>query len=471
MALRFRTGLAAALFCLAAGPQLSHAQSAADKATARQLAMDGVEAFRKQDFAAALDKLQRAQNLYDAPVHLIYIARASAKLGKLVEAAEAYRRLVRTRLEANAPEAFREAVDDAKKELPELEPRIPKLRIDVSPADLDGLEVKLGTTVVPTAALGVDRPTNPGSLTVTASAPGFHDAQQSIELGEGQTKALSLTLEPNPSAKTGTDGAGGTGGESSGAGGGGGSKKEPGKLGFVLGLRVMGISPAGTAFETSGGDLGSRKLEMSELYGPGGGAELRGGVRFLRYFTGHLIGGAYGVKSGAEFDKVATPLESMDAESQSLLTEFGIGVSAGTPPGQLGAFGELDLMLVHNFTTTRKLSGTDEGPPLANLSCDEQWLAKGGGIRLAAGANVPLSRQFQLTPIVGVTLGAFSDFTVSGCDKRTPQSVAAFGGSAKEYPVIDGLILSGQERESPTHTVAFLGVGVDWLFGSDIPSE
>ncbi|HMR80705.1 MAG TPA: hypothetical protein PKD61_36595, partial [Polyangiaceae bacterium] len=349
MTFRFRVRMATALVALLLMGTAASAQTAADKATARQLAIEGVEAFRKDDFAGALDKLQRAQNLYDAPVHLIYIARSSVRLGKLVEAAEAYRKLLRARLPADAPDAFREAQEDGKKELPDLEPRIPKLRIEIEPADAEGLEVRVGDANVPVAALGVDRPTNPGDLVVSAKADGFVDAQQSLKLAEGESKAIKLVLEKR--ADGGAGAAGGAGGSEGSAGAGGGGDA-PGGLGFVLSLRLSGVTPGGTAFTTPAGSaLGDREVPMTDLYGPGGGGEIRGGVRFLRYFTGHLLFGAYQMKSGTEFDKVATPLDSMDAESQARLTQFGIGVAGGTAPGKLGAFGEIDFMLVHNFTT------------------------------------------------------------------------------------------------------------------------
>jgi len=49
--------------------------AAADKATARLSAKQGIEMYRAQRYAEALERLQRAQQLFDAPVHLLYIAR------------------------------------------------------------------------------------------------------------------------------------------------------------------------------------------------------------------------------------------------------------------------------------------------------------------------------------------------------------------------------------------------------------
>jgi tetratricopeptide (TPR) repeat protein len=119
------------------------AQTAADKATARQLATQGIQSYQQGKNAEALELLQKAEQLYDAPIHLVYIARAQAALGKLVEASETYRRLVRIDLPAGAPQAFKDAISDAHKELPQLEPRIPSLRIDVNPSEAEGLKLKI----------------------------------------------------------------------------------------------------------------------------------------------------------------------------------------------------------------------------------------------------------------------------------------------------------------------------------------
>src|SRR5664280_675076 len=64
---------------------VTSAQTASDKATARQMATEGIQSYKQGKYAEALDLLQRAEQLYDAPVHLIYIARVQAALGKLVE--------------------------------------------------------------------------------------------------------------------------------------------------------------------------------------------------------------------------------------------------------------------------------------------------------------------------------------------------------------------------------------------------
>src|SRR5215471_15936936 len=130
------------------------AQTAADKATAREAATEGIRLYKSGKYADALDRLRRAQSLYDAPVHLLYIARAQDKLGQLVEASENYRLLDHYTLPAGAPAAWTSAVEDGRKELANLEPRIPKLRIVATPANLKDAAVEIDGAKVSSAVLG-----------------------------------------------------------------------------------------------------------------------------------------------------------------------------------------------------------------------------------------------------------------------------------------------------------------------------
>ena len=179
------------------------AQSAADKATARQLAVQGIKLYGDGKYSEALDKLERAQTLYDAPVHLLYIARCQHKLGMLVESAETYRRLVRVPLGVDAPQAFRDAISDGKKELSQVEPKVPTLRVDVQPANVQGLQLSIDGVQVSAAVVGIERPINPGQHKIEVSAPGYQPAASTVALGKGEKKAVNMTLQPAAAATTG----------------------------------------------------------------------------------------------------------------------------------------------------------------------------------------------------------------------------------------------------------------------------
>src|SRR5687767_4640019 len=77
-----------------------------DRAAARAAADAGADAFEKNDYPQALELFSRAERLYHAPPHLLFIARSLEKLGRLVEAREAYLKLAAEKLPASAPNAF-----------------------------------------------------------------------------------------------------------------------------------------------------------------------------------------------------------------------------------------------------------------------------------------------------------------------------------------------------------------------------
>ena len=65
----------------------------------------GAAAFKDQRWAEAVDLFKRAESMVHAPTHLLYLARAQDKLGHLVEAHEAYLKIVKEPLPPNPPKA------------------------------------------------------------------------------------------------------------------------------------------------------------------------------------------------------------------------------------------------------------------------------------------------------------------------------------------------------------------------------
>ena len=162
-------------------------------------AVDMSESERKAtagNCAEALPRFEAAQKLFDAPTHLLHIGQCQAASGKLVEAAETYETLSRKALAKDAPEVFRQAQDEGKKELAQIKPRIPTLRVQVTPApsSLSSLVVKLNGSAIPNEVLGIARPVNPGKYKVTVWAAGYKEASETVDVGEGAPKAVELKL-------------------------------------------------------------------------------------------------------------------------------------------------------------------------------------------------------------------------------------------------------------------------------------
>jgi tetratricopeptide (TPR) repeat protein len=170
----------------------------ADRATARALAHEGYEAQKEGRYALAADRFERAEALVDAPTLLLGLARAQAALGKIVEANESYRRILREPLAPGAPHAFARAVEDAKREVAGVDGRLAWVTLDVKgPATP---RVLLDEVAVSTAALGVPLACNPGTHGVKASAEGALSVEKSFTIGEGGKETVSLALQPQPEA-------------------------------------------------------------------------------------------------------------------------------------------------------------------------------------------------------------------------------------------------------------------------------
>jgi hypothetical protein len=101
------------------------AQTDQERAGARAAATQGAEAFSQKRYADAVDLFTRAESLVHSPSHLLYMARSFEKLGKLVQAREAYLKITREPIGPTTPAAFKSAKDEAQSALSSLEPRVP----------------------------------------------------------------------------------------------------------------------------------------------------------------------------------------------------------------------------------------------------------------------------------------------------------------------------------------------------------
>ncbi|HEY5956331.1 MAG TPA: hypothetical protein VIV60_07265, partial [Polyangiaceae bacterium] len=134
------------------------AQTEQERASARALATQGIAAFNEGRSADALDLFTRAESLLHAPPHVLYMARSAAKLGQLVKAHEIYLRLVREELPAGAPQAFREAQDEARNEVKAIEPRLSSITINVKAPAGATYHVTMDDQPISNAVIGVAFP-------------------------------------------------------------------------------------------------------------------------------------------------------------------------------------------------------------------------------------------------------------------------------------------------------------------------
>lgn len=166
-----------------------------DKAQARQLGIDGVAAFERGDWSAALARFEAAERLFHAPTHLLFIARSQAQLGQLVAARETYVRLEQETLPPTASPAFRKAQEDAAKERAVLDEKIPILVVRAEPPVEAGLEVRIDGEPVDPEQLAEAR-VDPGRHRVEGRVGAREAAPVEVEVVTGERREVVLELPP-----------------------------------------------------------------------------------------------------------------------------------------------------------------------------------------------------------------------------------------------------------------------------------
>jgi hypothetical protein len=166
------------------------------KATARAAYQEGLALQESGKCPEAIPKFEVAQNFFSAATHTLHLAQCEAATGKLVAAAEHYETLSRTPIMKDMPDAFKQAIGDAKKEGPAIRKRVPSLRITLTPAPstLTGLTVKLNGAAFPVEVLGIARPVDPGKYRIVVTAAGYRDASSEVDVVESASKAVDLKL-------------------------------------------------------------------------------------------------------------------------------------------------------------------------------------------------------------------------------------------------------------------------------------
>lgn len=168
-------------------------------AAARALGVQGIQLADAGHCDQAIEKLQRAEALYHAPTILGRLGECQVQVGQIVLGTENLNRVIREQLPPNAPRAFRDAQERAQKVLAQAQPRIAYLTVKIEPAVAQA-EVKVGGAPVPHALIGAERPTDPGTYEVVASAPGYFTSTTAVTLAEGARQEIVLKLEPDPNA-------------------------------------------------------------------------------------------------------------------------------------------------------------------------------------------------------------------------------------------------------------------------------
>lgn len=193
---RLRIAGALAICLGLAAPARAQEADAGTRVAARELAEAGAEAFEKQDYATALDRFQRAEQLYKVPSIAVWVARCLARTGRVVEAVDKYEETLRMPLDASAPEAFQRAVADANAEVDSARARVARLELHLPTDAPASAQVFLDERAVPPALIGVATPVNPGTHRVVARAPDKATYSNELVLAEGGRQVVQIVLAP-----------------------------------------------------------------------------------------------------------------------------------------------------------------------------------------------------------------------------------------------------------------------------------
>lgn len=187
--------------CVALAAHSAFAQTDLERATARDAANNGRAAFDAGKYEKAIDYLSRAEQLVHSPTHLLFVARAQAKLGRLVAAHETYLKITRETLPSNAPKAFVSAQAAAEQEQDNLDERLPSVTVTLQGATTaPEVSVQMDGTALPAAMIGIPLPADPGEHLFQATGPTITSEPVTVRLAEAAKQTVTLTLRSTGTA-------------------------------------------------------------------------------------------------------------------------------------------------------------------------------------------------------------------------------------------------------------------------------
>jgi hypothetical protein len=177
--------LTVALAGLATTSVARAAPTLAEKATAQALFEDALKLMGAKRFTEACPKLEESERLDPALGTRFRLSECEEAVGRLASAWAGF--LEVADLAHASGQADRETV--AKARAAALEPRLSRVKVDVAQPDTPGLEVAHDSVAVGKGQWGTPIPIDPGTYTVTATAPGKKPWRGSVTVAEGGATA------------------------------------------------------------------------------------------------------------------------------------------------------------------------------------------------------------------------------------------------------------------------------------------
>jgi hypothetical protein len=164
-------------------------------ATRRDLIREAQEARTADDHARALDLATRAGQLGMSASLRRFIAEEQNAQGLLGPALGSAELCVRE-AERDASAARADHVAACQAIAANLRPRVARLTVETP--RIAGLEVRVADTDLPSAVWGVPYIVTPGTVLVTATAPGYRPFRAELDVGPGGARTVRVVLEEAP---------------------------------------------------------------------------------------------------------------------------------------------------------------------------------------------------------------------------------------------------------------------------------
>jgi serine/threonine-protein kinase len=168
-----------------------------DAALAQSLFEQARELMAEGRYAQACPKLEESQRLDPGGGTLLNLAACHEKLGRTATAWAEYKEA----LGIARRDGRQDRMEEATARIAELEPRLRRLRIVVSPGNPTDLAVSRDGVPVGSVLWGSSVPVDPGTVVVRAEAPGFESFEGSVSVApEGEHAEIVIpVLERSPS--------------------------------------------------------------------------------------------------------------------------------------------------------------------------------------------------------------------------------------------------------------------------------
>ncbi|MDQ3035002.1 MAG: hypothetical protein M3Y87_21525 [Myxococcota bacterium] len=186
--------LALAAISWAPAARAQDAASVRETAAARALFREGVRCADRREWTCAVDRFHRAHEVRPSPVLAYNLGHALIESGRLVEGAEILQQLVRS---DSAPASVRA---DARRVMTAAAPRIGRLTVRPI-GSRQGVELSIDGHPLADSLVGAAAPVDPGERLVEARRGGEVVASARVQIAEGASETIELTLPDPPPAE------------------------------------------------------------------------------------------------------------------------------------------------------------------------------------------------------------------------------------------------------------------------------